>query len=93
MKTNVKSGLFIYGFINVDTAKIKICDANTNNGLTFVTGMDGVFRVYANTDEEGYVEEISIDLFNCVGFESQKEVLIDEDKILVKDGKQYKTYE
>ncbi|MBN9653613.1 hypothetical protein J0K78_04975 [Halobacillus sp. GSS1] len=89
MKTNIKKGLFIYGFIPVDTAHIKLADTHTDAGLTFHTKADGGYAVLAGTDEEGIVTELTIDLENSpYNFmkDSFNEQTISSDDVLVKDG-------
>ena len=64
MKTDVKNGAFIYGVIPVDTATINIGDAYTKEGVNFCTGADGLFPIIAETDENGTVKSLIIDMSN-----------------------------
>ncbi|MGP4071306.1 hypothetical protein ACTWQB_01980 [Piscibacillus sp. B03] len=62
MKTNIINGAFIYGWIPVDTAEIKLEDSNTDEGVKFSTGADGLYPVIAETDENGLIEHLVIDV-------------------------------
>lgn len=90
MKTNVKDGLFIIGEIPVDTATIGIADSLTGaNKITFETGADGMYTVLAQTNSEGIVESLIIDVgeYAHLNLMNNKEISIDESLIIVNNGK------
>ena len=94
MKTNVKNGVFMMGFIPVATAQIKISDAGTDaQPFIFETGADGLYAVLGHTDENGIVQEITIDVGEHARFVNHKEVEIKDSDILVKDGKEFEPEE
>ncbi|MGM0835412.1 MAG: hypothetical protein ACQEV7_04600 [Bacillota bacterium] len=87
MKTNVINGLFMVGFIPVDTARIKIGDAETDaNPIIFETGVDGLYAVLAQTNEEGIVQKLIIDIGEYAPFAFHEEVAIEAENILMKDS-------
>jgi hypothetical protein len=91
MKTNLKNGLFMYGFIPVDTAQIKIADAGTDaKPVILETGADGLYAVLARTDSEGTVQELLIDVGEYAGFTINPPAIeIDEQDILIKNGEEF----
>jgi predicted RNA-binding protein associated with RNAse of E/G family len=91
MKTNLKNGLFIYGFIPVDTGQIKISDNITDaTPVIFETGVDGLYAILAKTDDEGTVQELLIDVGEHTRFIKNPPVIeIDDDAILLKNGEEF----
>lgn len=91
MKTNVKNGLFIFDYIPVDTAQIKITDAETNAQPTiFQTGSDGLYVILAETNEDGVVTSLIIDVGEHALPENlQNEVVIEDESILIKDNETF----
>ncbi|WP_010530917.1 hypothetical protein [Lentibacillus jeotgali] len=83
MKTNVKNGAFIYNYIPVDTANIKLSDAGTDEGVYYNTRADGFYPVIAETDDKGIITNLVIDVsrFNLL-FENDDVTEIHEDDIL-----------
>lgn len=83
MKTNIKNGAFIYGFIPVDTAQIKLSDAETGEGVKYCTRADGLYPVIAETNEKGIITNLVIDVSEFTFlYENDETIEIDEDDIL-----------
>jgi hypothetical protein len=87
MKTNLKNGAFLLGEIPVDTAQIKIAGTLTGEGINFNTRADGLYPVIAETDENGIVTHLVIDVsrYNFI-FNSDVITEIDEEDIVVNNG-------
>ena len=83
MKTNIKNGAFIYGYVPVDTGKIKLGDAETGEGIKYTTRADDMYPVIAETDENGIVNSLVIEVsrFNTL-FDNDDTTIIAEDDII-----------
>ena len=83
MKTNVKDCLFILGEIPVDTGRIKLGDALTGRGITYETRADGGYPVLAETDGNGVVTTLLVDVsqYNFL-FNNTEVTKIDEEDIV-----------
>lgn len=64
MRTNVKNGLIFLGEVGTDTATIRIGDIEVNENKDFIinTKRDGYYPVLGETDENGIVQRLIIDM-------------------------------
>jgi hypothetical protein len=89
VRTNVKNGLIFLGEVGTDTAAIRIGDieVNKNKDFIFNTKRDGYYPILGETDENGIVQRLIIDMnpheVNLLGlFSSEKIIEIPEEDIV-----------